>query len=316
MSRAYQLSLESETDGNLAGSSIVTMEAVSENSCVRLPHPIPYQGSKRNLATKILSFISMRKFRRLYEPFAGSAAFTIAAAHAEIADEYFIGDSLAPLIDIWSHVISAPDMLADAYERLWYGQIENNASYYNKIRDKFNRSHDPASLLYLLARCVKNSPRFNQQGSFNQSPDKRRLGMHPNKMRDEILGASAIFTRRTTAICADFEIAIAEASNDDVIYMDPPYEGTSAGGDKRYHQGLDRNRLIRVLADLNKRGIPFLLSYDGRCGEKMYGAELPEFLNLMRIELNAGRSSQSTLNGRTDVTIESLYVSNNLINDH
>ena len=211
-------------------------------------------------------------------------------------------------------MISSPDVLANAYEELWYGQIENDTgTYYNKVRDEFNRSHDPASLLYLLARCVKNSPRFNQQGAFNQSPDKRRLGMHPSKMHDEIFGASEILTKRTTAICADFESTIAEASDEDIIYMDPPYEGTSTGGDKRYHQGLDRVRLIRVLADLNRRGVPFLLSYDGRCGEKMYGVELPESLNLKHIGLNAGRSSQATLNGRTDVTVESLYVSNNLV---
>ncbi len=317
MSRAYQLALESVTDGDLAKSSMVMVEATSQNPSLRLPHPIPYQGSKRNLAATILSFISGRKFRRLYEPFAGSAAFTIAAAYTELADEYIIGDSLAPLISIWNQVISSPDVLANAYEKLWYGQIENDTSYYyNKVRDEFNRSHDPASLLYLLARCVKNSPRFNQRGAFNQSPDKRRLGMHPSKMRDEILGASAILTRRTTAISADFESIIAKASNEDVIYMDPPYEGTSTGGDRRYHQGLDRTRLIRVLADLNRRGVPFLLSYDGRCGEKMYGVELPESLNLKHIELNAGRSSQATLNGKTDVTVESLYVSNNLVNDH
>ena len=73
MSRAYQLVLESVTDGDLAKSSIVTVvtvvtvETTSQNPSMRLPHPMPYQGSKRNLAAKILSFISVRKFRRLYE---------------------------------------------------------------------------------------------------------------------------------------------------------------------------------------------------------------------------------------------------------
>src|SRR5712691_2056567 len=110
MSRAYQLVLESETDENLAESSVVTVETSAPHCSLRLPHPIPYQGSKRNLATKILSFVSGRKFRRLYEPFAGSAAITIAAARAGLAGEYIISDSLAPLIQIWHQVISSPDM--------------------------------------------------------------------------------------------------------------------------------------------------------------------------------------------------------------
>ncbi|HCI82826.1 MAG TPA: DNA adenine methylase, partial [Ktedonobacter sp.] len=64
-------------------------------------------------------------------------------------------------------------------------------------------------------------------------------------------------------------------------------------------------RLIEALADLNQRHVPFLLSYDGRCGDKTYGELLPESLNVTRLELHAGRSSQSTLNGGSDVTVES-----------
>jgi DNA adenine methylase len=53
-----------------------------------------------------------------------------------------------------------------------------------------------------------------------------------------------------------------------------------------------------------------LLSYDGRCGEKTYGDPLPvDELQAKRIELEAGRSSQVTLNGVVALTVESLYVS-------
>jgi D12 class N6 adenine-specific DNA methyltransferase len=41
-----------------------------------LPHPIQYQGSKRNLASNILSFLP-HKIERLVEPFAGTAAISI-----------------------------------------------------------------------------------------------------------------------------------------------------------------------------------------------------------------------------------------------
>ncbi|MCK4459049.1 MAG: DNA adenine methylase, partial [Methanosarcinales archaeon] len=45
----------------------------------RVPHPIPYQGSKRNIARTILSFFP-HQFDTLVEPFAGSAAISLAAA--------------------------------------------------------------------------------------------------------------------------------------------------------------------------------------------------------------------------------------------
>ena len=51
------------------------------------------------------------------------------------------------------------------------------------------------------------------------------------------------------------------------------------------------------------------MSYDGRLGKKSYGRPLPSKLNLALVELEAGRSSQSTLLGRDEMTVESLYLS-------
>ena len=55
-----------------------------------------------------------------------------------------------------------------------------------------------------------------------------------------------------------------------------------------------------------------MISYDGRLGTCSYGEPLPACLDLTVIELEAGRSSQATLLGRDDVTVESLYVSRSL----
>lgn len=313
MNMVNYLMVEGQAEAEAENISMDAEDTISEEPRLRLPHPIPYQGSKRNLAPRILAVVNGRKFRRFYEPFAGSAAMTIAAANAKLADTYIIGDSLRPLIDIWHQILSSPYAFANAYEKLWAGQLDSDANYYNLIRDQFNRSQDPVLLLYLLARCVKNAPRFNLQGEFNQSHDRRRLGMNPAKMRQQILGASTLLHSHTHAIHTDFEAIIAEATEEDIVYMDPPYEGTSTGTDRRYHQGLDRKRLISILSDLNRRNVPFLLSYDGQCGNKTYGLTLPASLHLTRLELNAGRSSQATLNGRAEITIEALYVSSNLV---
>jgi DNA adenine methylase len=66
------------------------------------------------------------------------------------------------------------------------------------------------------------------------------------------------------------------------------------------------------LEKLIKRKISFLVSYDGKCGEKIYGNGIPIKTGIERIELNAGRSSQSTLLGKNETTYESLYVSKDL----
>ena len=275
----------------------------------RLPHPIPYQGSKRNLAPQILTLLRGRRFERLIEPFAGSAAITIAAASQELAQQYILNDSLQPLAALWQQMLTDPEQIAAEYRRLWQMQMEASQGYYTELRRQFNRSQNPVQLLYLLARCVKNAPRFNRDGAFNQSADKRRLGMHPDKMAQEICGVAQLLANRTTVHCADFAEILEQAVESDVVYLDPPYVGTSSGANRRYHQGLARVRLIDAIALLNRRGIPFLLSYDGRCGDKAYGPPLPDNLGLTRFDLIAGRSAQATLNGRTEITVESLYAS-------
>ena len=52
-----------------------------------------------------------------------------------------------------------------------------------------------------------------------------------------------------------------------------------------------------------------MVSYDGRTGEKRYGAPLPAELKLLHLEIRVGRSTQATLLGRDSVTYESLYLS-------
>jgi DNA adenine methylase len=273
-----------------------------------LPHPIPYQGSKRVLAGRILATVVGQHFQRLFEPFAGSSAISLAAANANLADRYIISDALSPLIDIWSDIIARPTVLADRYEKLWHEQREN-PRHYLEVRARFNSTGGSAELLYLFARCVKNAPRFNRDGGFNQSADLRRKGMHPAKMRHEITGAAALLRDRAVVHAADYHAALAEAETTDLVYLDPPYQGTTVGADRRYYQQVERERLLTTLHDLNDRGIPFLLSYDGHHGDKTYGDPLPNSLELERHEIVAGRSSQATLNGRNVITIESLYVS-------
>ncbi|HVW17045.1 MAG TPA: DNA adenine methylase, partial [Solirubrobacteraceae bacterium] len=222
-------------------------------------------------------------------------------------------DSLEPLAALWARALAAPGALAGDYERLWRAGLDDPAAHYLAVRERFNAAGGPAELLYLLARCVKSAPRFNAAGAFNQSADRRRLGMRPERMRREIAGAATLLAGRAVVRSGDFRAALADATPADLVYLDPPWQGTSSGRDRRYRDGLDRRALIAALEDLDARGVPWLLSYDGRHGERTYGEPLPaERIGASRVELVAGRSSQATLGGRRVTTVESLYVSRHL----
>ncbi len=278
----------------------------------KIPQPIPYQGSKRNTARQIIRTFP-KKFSSLVEPFAGSAAISVATAYYQKANKFHLSDLNEPLINLFEKIINQPQQIADAYENLWNAQLGQERSYYDFIRNEFNHTHRPDYFLYLLARCVKASVRYNSEGEFNQSPDNRRKGRHPKSMRQEIFGVSQLLQGKTVVTCGDYKDSLNIITKSDLVYMDPPYQGTSQNKDPRYYSGLDVAELIDFLGELNDRQIMFILSYDGRTDEKTYGIDLPISLALHKTEICAGRSSQSTLLGGKAETIESLYLSPALI---
>lgn len=273
----------------------------------KLPHPIPYQGSKRKLAPIIARYLP-GSIATFYEPFAGSAAMTVFAAYHGKADRFVIADSLEPMVTLLRYIVEEPEHTAEQYRKIWEGQKDGVNGYFNEVRDRYNAEREPVDLLYLVCRCVKNSVRFNRGGHFTQSVDKRRLGMHPDKMRAAVVGVSSILRGRVEIRFGDWQETSADAGVEDFVYMDPPYLGTTIGRDKRYHQQLMQEDLVVGLENLRQRSVPFALSYDGTTGGREYGPPLPDKLGLTRLLLHAGTSSQSTLSGRNEETVESLYV--------
>jgi DNA adenine methylase len=280
---------------------------------VVVPHVIPYQGSKRKQAPTIAAH--MPPVRTFYEPFAGSAAMTIYAAHHNLAKNFVISDKLEPLVQLHKEIIETPKKIADRYEEIWTAQPKESEKarlYFNNIRDEYSGRRDSALLLFLIIRCVANAVRFNKDGGFNQSPDKRRLGTKPDRLRESIFKVSKLLKGRTEFRVGDFSATTADAEPKDLVYMDPPYQGTSESADKRYFESLDRERLIIRLREMTARGVPFILSYDGQHGEKKYGEDLPEDLHAKKLLVRTGRSTQGTLNGRDVTTYESIYLSKTL----
>lgn len=79
-----------------------------------LPHPIPYQGSKRKLAPMIDNFLP-KSIKTFYEPFCGSAAMTIYATHHKRAERFVLADSLEPMVTLLRSIVETPDRMAARY---------------------------------------------------------------------------------------------------------------------------------------------------------------------------------------------------------
>lgn len=280
---------------------------------IKVPHPFPYQGSKRGIAKFILPYFPPN-VDCLIEPFCGSGAISIAALANGLVKRVILNDLNESLIKLWSEIIQRPDMLCDKYETLWIEQqMKDKKAFFFEVRDKFNENHDPHLLLYLLARIVKGSVRYCSNGNFNQSPDNRRLGMKPSTMRKNLLRVASLMGGKTSLSATDFRHTLDKIGEHDLVYMDPPYQGTSFTRDHRYLNGVTYEEFIQVLSTMNDQNISYIISYDGKTGLKSHGKLLPKKLHLKHLYVQAGRSSQATLLGSSQETLESLYLSPSLV---
>ena len=282
----------------------------------KIPHIVQYQGSKRMLAPQILEYMPKR-INRLIEPFAGMAAISIAVAYNKRADVFHINDLNAPLVNLLKEAVENPEELINSYSKVWNEQFKYGAdhvNHYYEIRERFNNGEDtPENMLYLLARCVKGSVRYGKNGNFNQSPDKRRHGTNPRTLRNNIISVSNLLKDKTTFSALDYRDVFDMASPGDLVYMDPPYQGVSNVRDNRYFSGVPFEEFASAIEILNRKGVDYLISYDGECGGKEYGEDLPASLGCKKVLLNAGISSQSVLLGKKSTTFEALYISEGLI---
>ncbi len=246
------------------------------------------------------------------------AAISIAVANEHRSEHFLINDLNKPLLEILRSAVTDPDKIIHDYTNIWNEQVHfvsGSEAHYYYIRDRFNNGeHEPAIMLYLLARCVKGAVRYGSNGQFNQSPDKRRNGTKPTTLKKNLINVSKLLRGKCEFYSCDYREILDMARAGDIIYMDPPYQGVCTRRDSRYFSGIVFDEFIEALDRLNSKNLDFIISYDGLCGDKEYGEDLPEYLGLKKLYLDAGLSTQSLFNGEKRITKEALYISRNLAN--
>ena len=99
----------------------------------KIPQPIPYQGSKRNIAEQIFGYVPPQ-IDQFVEPFAGSAALSISAATLNRAHRFWLNDLNAPLMALLEMIITAPAEISDKYTALWHQQSGREKEHDNEVQ--------------------------------------------------------------------------------------------------------------------------------------------------------------------------------------
>lgn len=264
-----------------------------------VPSVLKWTGSKRSQAARIAALAPPHT--RYVEPFLGGGAvlYHLAGEGALASDLY------APLIGFWRMVQAEPDALAADYAHQWRRLQDDLPGYFYAVRERFNASQAPTDLNFLMRTCVNGIVRFSKDGDFNNSFHLSRPGMAPDRFARAVQAWSARL-RGVTFAARDYRETLARTKAGDFVYLDPPY----AGNKQRYIGDIDETALFAALDDLNRRGVAWALSFDGRRGERVYRADVPEALYRRRLDLISGNSAVSkVLNGPVEAVSEALYLS-------
>lgn len=180
--------------------------------------PLP-SSEKREPAPRN-GLIEHRVLKRIIEPFAGSAAVSLALA--DRFDAIWLNDVNADLMNVYWALQSAPEEYIRTAAELFRPETNDTEMYY-RFREKFNELHHgvqrSAFFLYLNRHGYNGLCRYNRSGGFNVPFGRYKRPYFP----EEELRAAAEVLSKTKVTCLDFEEVLREAGPGDFVYCDPPY---------------------------------------------------------------------------------------------
>lgn len=263
---------------------------------------IKWSGSKRSQTETLKSFMPT-SYHRYYEPFVGGGSMLYA-----VNPKYSIaGDICKPLINLWNAIKNLPNDIKEGYRIRWENLQKEGEEMYYDVREKFNRdpdNADPNDFLFLLRTCMNGLVRFNERGDFNTSFHIGRPGIHPDKM-DVIIDDWNRRISNTVFLCDDYRNVLYTATDEDIVYLDPPYLNTKG----MYGGYFDYQNLLECLDDMNRRNVRWMLSYDGKSGDNDKTVDVPKELYSRHEYVKSGVSSfKRIVKKEKAMVFESLYL--------
>lgn len=260
---------------------------------------IKWTGSKRSQADELISYFP-KEINTYYEPFLGSGAVLGQLKPIKAV----CSDVNKPLIELWENIKDNPKKVITSYKKNWDSLQEEGHTFFYSVRDKFNKKQSPLDFLFLTRTCVNGLIRYNQKGEFNNSLHHTRKGINPSSLERIILSWSNII-KPYKFFNQSYELTTKNAKVGDFVYLDPPYFNTGS----QYFGSIDFDKFICYLEELNKKGIKYALSYDGKRGEESFVINLPKHLYKRHIMLHSGNSAFGKVqNKKVEKVYESLYL--------
>lgn len=231
---------------------------------------IKWVGGKTQLLPQLLDLFP-KKIRTYHEPFLGGGAVFFALAREGRFERAVLSDHNPRLINLYRATRDYPervtrklDLLAQGYPtdpettfKLWRAWLDREEE------GRGDPTYQAALFIALNKTCFNGVYRENQQGGFNVPWNKRKAVTFPSA--EDIRAASAALNGFVRLLVGDFEAAVVDAREGDLVYFDPPYLPASPTASFTSYTAAgfeleDHRRLARVFGELAERGVSVVAS--------------------------------------------------------
>lgn len=219
--------------------------------------PIKCQGIKTKIVPHIIKVLP-NDFDTWIEPFVGSCVvpLNIRPSRAILADTNI--HLIALYQSIQNGAITGSTVkqyLEEAHEQF---QTIGDAYYY-QIRTRFNQFHNSLDFLFLNRSCFNGMMRFGPNG-FNV-PFCRKTNRFRQAYITKIVNQVNRFAEISSSldwnfVVSDFSDTLALANENDLIYLDPPYQGRHTA----YFDSWDENDDLALINILHNTNVKFIYS--------------------------------------------------------
>lgn len=254
---------------------------------------LKWAGGKTKLIPFIQKNMPQQTGKRLIEPFAGSAAVSLALDF----DAYLLNDTNQDLIGLY-RVLKTEKLEFVRFAQSFFTGAFNQEEKFYDLRTEFNASNNAvekaALFVYLNRHAFNGLCRYNRKGEFNVPFGRYRKPYFP---KEEMLAFIAK-SDRFELMCGDFQAALNSAETGDVIYCDPPYVPLSETASFTAYAMNDFNledqsRLAAAVEQVAQKNIAVLVSnHDTAFTREIYRAARLERVEVQRNIAAKGSSRQ------------------------
>ena len=183
---------------------------------------LKWPGGKRSLVAEIIQHFPS-KIKRYREPFLGGGAIFFGIAD-RLKGLAYLSDANEDLINTYDQVKHSLDLVV--YLLRDHADLHDDPKYYYHMRDLDVATLKPeeraARFIYLNRTCFNGLYRVNKKGKFNVA----RGSYKSPSICDEVNLAEVHDLLMKRAILSNQDYTSIVCSPGDVIYCDPPYDGT------------------------------------------------------------------------------------------